>query len=79
VVPVMPTVGSSSSTPTPSGITIRLPPWKTLVPLKDLFLYPDDLATPSDLEFYWKGIAKLNETVVAFELLTQLQGGVSDD
>jgi len=78
---VMPTANNSSSTPTTSGpIIIRLPPRKTLIPLKDLFIYPEDSATPSDLEFYWKGgIAKLDETLAAYELLSQLQEGDSDE
>jgi len=56
----------------PSGLTIRIPPRKTLIPLKELFIYPEDPAAPSELEFYWKGgIAKLEETVAAYELLSK--------
>jgi hypothetical protein len=60
------------TTSTSSSLTIRIPPRKTLVPLKDLFIYPEDLAAHSDLDFYWRsGIAKLEDTVAAYELLSQ--------
>jgi hypothetical protein len=68
--------GSSSA---PSGITIRIPARKTLIPLKDLFIYPEDPAAPSDLDFYWKsGIAKLDETIAAYELLSELHTDTDD-
>jgi hypothetical protein len=45
---------------------------KILIPLKDLFIYPGDPAAPTELEFYWKGgIAKLEETLAAYELLSE--------
>jgi hypothetical protein len=45
---------------------------KILIPLKDLFIYPGDPAAPTELEFYWKGgIAKLEETLAVYELLSE--------
>jgi hypothetical protein len=60
---------NSSSTNSISGPNTSR---KILIPLKDLFIYPGDPAAPTELEFYWKGgIAKLEETLAAYELLLE--------
>ncbi|KAF8492994.1 hypothetical protein F5888DRAFT_1908864 [Russula emetica] len=60
---------NSSSTKSTSGPNTSR---KILIPLKDLFIYPGDPAAPTELEFYWKGgIAKLEETLAAYELLLE--------
>jgi hypothetical protein len=69
------TLQNSSSAPASGSCTSK----KALIPLKDLLIYPSDPAVPTKLEFYWKGgITKLEETLMAYEPLSEM-GRYSND
>jgi hypothetical protein len=71
----MHTPQNSSSAPASGFSTSN----KTLIPLKNLFIYPSDPAAPTELEFYWKGgITKLEEMLVAYELLSEMARDSND-